>query len=472
MMRSERLHMNTRYDVAIIGCGEAGIFAGYELMRLQPGLRVVTLDQGADIYGRSCPIVAGKVKECIHCKVCDTMCGFGGAGAFSDGKYNFTTAFGGWLTDFMDAKEVMDLIDYVDSINMKHGATDQVFSTDTPAARALEKKALEHDLHLLQARCKHLGTENNLNILKSIYETLKEFVEFRFHTAVAAIENLGGEGYRLTTDKGDTVECTYLIAGPGRSGAEWFANQCKGLGIELINNQVDIGVRVELPAKVFEHITDVVYESKLVYRTKQYGDPVRTFCMNPYGHVVAENVEGINTVNGHSYADPALQSENTNFALLVSNRFTSPFNEPYRYGKHIASLSNMLAGGVLVQRFGDLVNGIRTNDHRLGKSFTRPTLTAAVPGDLSLALPKRQLDDIIEMIYALDKLAPGTANYDTLLYGAEVKFYSSRLALSGELETALPNFFAIGDGAGVTRGLAQAGASGVKVARVISGRLS
>lgn len=465
------MHMNSRYDVAILGCGEAGIFAGYELMLRNPGLKVVALDQGADIYSRSCPIVAGKVKECIHCKICDTMCGFGGAGAFSDGKYNFTTAFGGWLTDFMDAKEVMALIDYVDSINVRHGATTEVYSTSTPEARALEKKALEYDLHLLQARCKHLGTENNLKILQSIYETVKQGVEFRFRTAVTRIERLGDEGYRLTTAGGDTVDCTYFIAAPGRSGAEWFANQCKDMGIELINNQVDIGVRVELPAKVFEHITDVVYESKLVYRTKQYGDQVRTFCMNPYGHVVAENVEGINTVNGHSYSDPALRSENTNFALLVSNRFTQPFNEPYRYGKHIASLSNMLAGGVLVQRFGDLVAGIRTNEHRMSKSFVRPTLTAAVPGDLSLALPKRQLDDIIEMIYQLDKLAPGTANYDTLLYGAEVKFYSSRLALSNELETALPNFFAIGDGAGITRGLAQAGASGVKVAQVISERL-
>lgn len=463
--------MNTRYDVAILGCGEAGIFAGYELMHRRPDLKVVALDQGADIYTRSCPIVAGKVKECVHCKVCGTMCGFGGAGAFSDGKYNFTTAFGGWLTDFMPKEEVMGLIDYVDSINMKHGATDKVFSTDTPAARALEKRALEHDLHLLQARCKHLGTENNLKILQSIYEECRKGVEFRFHTAVSKIEDLKGEGYRLITEGGDEIDCTWLIAGPGRSGAEWFSNQCKELGIQLINNQVDIGVRVELPAKVFEHITDVVYESKLVYRTKQYGDQVRTFCMNPYGHVVAESVEGINTVNGHSYSDPALQSENTNFALLVSNRFTQPFNEPYRYGKHIASLSNMLAGGVLVQRFGDLVSGIRTNEHRMSKSFVRPTLTAAVPGDLSLALPKRQLDDIIEMIYQLDKIAPGTANYDTLLYGAEVKFYSARLALSGELETSLPGFFAVGDGAGVTRGLAQAGASGVKVAQVILDRL-
>ena len=320
--------MNTRYDAAILGCGEAGIFAGYELMRRCPQLKVVTLDQGADIYTRSCPIVAGKVKECIHCKVCDTMCGFGGAGAFSDGKYNFTTAFGGWLTDFMDAGEVMDLIEYVDAINVEHGATDQVFSTDTPAARALEKRALEFDLHLLQARCKHLGTENNLKILQSIYETVRQHGEYRFRTQVETIQRLGDEGFRLTCANGDTVDCTWLIAAPGRSGAEWFANQCKGLGLELINNQVDVGVRVELPAVVFEHITGVVYESKLVYRTKGYGDQVRTFCMNPYGHVVAENVEGINTVNGHSYSDPALRSENTNFALLVSNRFTSPFNEP------------------------------------------------------------------------------------------------------------------------------------------------
>ena len=457
------------YDVAILGCGEAGIFAAYELAHHRPGLKVLALDQGRDIYHRSCPIVAGKVRECIHCSVCDTMCGFGGAGAFSDGKFNFTTQFGGWLTDYMEPAEVMNLIEYVDSINVAHGATIERYSTSTPEARALEIEALKYDLHLLQAQCKHLGTERNLQILTNIYESQRDKVDYRFNVSVEKIEQLD-DGYRLITDQGD-VDCTYLVAAPGRSGAEWFATQCKDLGIKLINNQVDIGVRVELPAKVFEHITNVVYESKLIYRTKQYGDQVRTFCMNPYGHVVAESVEGINTVNGHSYSDPSLRSENTNFALLVSNRFTEPFNEPYRYGKHIASLSNMLAGGVLVQRFGDLVKGVRSNEHRMAKSFTRPTLTAAVPGDLSLALPKRQLDDIIEMIYALDKLAPGTANYDTLLYGAEVKFYSSRIQLSGELETPLRNFFAIGDGAGTTRGLAQAGASGIKVARVIAQRL-
>lgn len=463
--------MERNYDVAIIGTGEAGIFAAYELALRCPGAKVLVVDRGADIYHRSCPIVAGKVDHCVQCPVCGTMCGFGGAGAFSDGKFNFTTAFGGWLTDFMPASEVMDLIGYVDEINVSHGATKEVYSTATQEARALEKRALEFDLHLLQAKCKHLGTENNLKILTNIYEAIRDKHTFLFHTAVKEIGAEEG-AYTLVTEDGARYTASYLIAAPGRSGAEWFSNQCKALGLELLNNQVDIGVRVELPAAVFQHITDVVYESKLVYRTKQYGDQVRTFCMNPYGHVVAENVEGINTVNGHSYADPALRSENTNFALLVSNRFTKPFNEPYRYGKHIASLSNMLSGGVLVQRFGDLVGGIRTNEHRLSQSFVRPTLTAAVPGDLSLTLPKRQLDDIIEMIYQLDKLAPGTANYDTLLYGAEVKFYSARLALTGELETALPNFFAIGDGAGITRGLAQAGASGVKAARVVAARLN
>ena len=316
----------------------------------------------------------------------------------------------------------------------------------------------------------HLGTERNLKILTNIYEYLvSQQCEFRFKTHVEKIVPVDG-GYRLELNGGDSLDCRFCISAPGRCGAEWFADRCEELGLEMTNNQVDLGVRVELPAKVFEHITDVVYESKLLYRTKQYGDVVRTFCMNPYGHVVAENVDGLITVNGHSYADPALRSENTNFALLVSNRFTSPFNQPYAYGKHIASLSNMLGGGVLVQRFGDLIKGVRTNEHRMGHSFTRPTLNAT-PGDLSLVLPKRHMDNIIEMIYALDKIAPGTANYDTLLYGVEVKFYSARINLTQELETQLPGLFAIGDGAGITRGLAQAGASGVLVARAIASRL-
>lgn len=456
------------YDVAIIGAGTAGVYAGYELLQLNPHLKIVILEMGQDIYKRQCPIVSGKVRDCISCKPCSIMSGFGGAGAFSDGKYNFTTQFGGWLGDYLDDEDLLRLIDYVDSVNVRFGATNEIFTTDSPEARAIEKKALENDLHLLQARCKHLGTERNLKILTNIYEYMMDKCEFRFRTPVRAIQPLD-EGYRLQLDDG-SVDCQFCIAAPGRCGAEWFADRCRELGLSMSNNQVDLGVRVELPAKVFEHITDVVYESKLVYHTKQYGDTVRTFCMNPYGHVVAENVDGLITVNGHSYADPALRSQNTNFALLVSNRFTEPFNQPYQYGKHIASLSNMLGGGVLVQRFGDLIKGVRTNDHRMGHSFTRPTL-AATPGDLSLVLPKRHMDNIIEMIYALDKIAPGTANYDTLLYGVEVKFYSARLVLSQELESERAGLFAIGDGAGITRGLAQAGASGVQAARAIAARL-
>ncbi|WP_027628158.1 NAD(P)/FAD-dependent oxidoreductase [Ruminiclostridium cellobioparum] len=458
------------YDVAIIGCGISGIFAGYELTKKNPDLKVVMIEQGNDIFGRNCPIIANKIKDCIRCKTCDIMRGFGGAGAFSDGKFNFTTEFGGWLNDYLEDKEVMDLINYVDSVNVDFGATKEMFSTYTPEAKAIEKRALENDLHLLQAAVKHLGTENNLEILKRLYKYLLERLEMLCNTQVLNITP-SENGYAIELHNEKTIECKYLIVAPGRSGAEWFSKQCKQLKLDMINNQVDIGVRVELPAKVFEHITDVVYESKLVYRTKQYGDLVRTFCMNPYGHVVSENVDGIVTVNGHSYTDPSLRSENTNFALLVSNRFTHPFNEPYQYGKRIASLSNMLGGGVLVQRFGDLIKGARTNAHRLGQSFTHPTLNAT-PGDLSLVLTKRHLDNIIEMIYALDKIAPGTANYDTLLYGVEVKFYSSRLELTNELETKLPNMFAIGDGAGVTRGLSQASASGVHVARTISDRIS
>jgi uncharacterized protein len=363
----------------------------------------------------------------------------------------------------------------VDRINQKFGATDQEYSTFSPIADRIRAKAISLDLHLMDARCKHLGTERCRNIIVEQYDFLKDKVDILCNTRVVRFKPAGSEGFVLETSKRGTADqesrqqefrCRYLVVAPGRSGSEWFSDQCAGLGLAQINNQVDIGVRVELPAIIFREITDAVYEAKLHYRTRQYKDLVRTFCMNPRGYVVTENTDGIITVNGHSYDDPARQSENTNFALLVSNKFTSPFREPNQYGKRIASLSNMLGGGVLVQRFGDLTDGRRTNEHRLAQSFVRPTLEAT-PGDLSLVLPKRHLDNIIEMIQTLDKLAPGTANNDTLLYGVEVKFYSSRLVLSNQLETTIPGLYAIGDGAGITRGLSQAAASGVIAARSI-----
>lgn len=460
-----------QYDVIIVGAGIAGICAAYELSKLT-NLSILLIEQGRPIKDRVCPMIKNKGENCANCKNCNIMKGFGGAGNFSDGKYNFTTQFGGWLNEYIPNEEVENLIDYVDSINMKFGATDKTFSTSTKEAKVIEKKALENDLHLLHAKVKHLGTENNLKILENIYSWLSQRVEILCNTSVEKLEFSTHENKKYVIIDNDTICTKYLIVAPGRSGAEWFSNQCKSHNIPLINNQIDIGVRVELPAEIFEDITDSVYEAKLKYRTKKYGDIVRTFCMNPYGHVVAENVDGLITVNGHSYADENLRSANTNFALLVSNKFTEPFNDPYQYGKRIASFSNLLGNGVLVQRFGDLIKGRRTNLHRMSKSFVKPTLKAE-PGDLSLVLPKRHLDNIIEMIYALDKIAPGTANEDTLLYGVEVKFYSARPKLNKYLEVCdYPNFFAIGDGAGITRGLAQAGASGIYVARQITKRLT
>ena len=452
-------------DVLLIGAGPAAIFSAYELVSKKPNLKVVMVETGRDIYKRHCPIDGKKIKNCISCDVCSIMRGFGGAGAFSDGKYNFTTKFGGWLNEYISDEEVLALIDYIDKINISFGAPEEYFTTKNSQ---IAKSDFSHGINLLEAKVRHLGTENNYKILTEIYEYLKDKVTFKFNTSVEEIV-VKDKNLAVKT-KNELISAKYIIAAPGRAGAEWFSEQCKSIGINLLNNQVDVGVRVEVPAMVFEHITDEVYEAKLVYRTKQYGDLVRTFCMNPKGYVVNENTDGIITVNGHSYRDEALQSSNTNFALLVSNKFTEPFKEPHKYGKSIASFSNMLGGGVLVQRFGDLIKGRRSSEHRIEQSFVKPTLQAT-PGDLSLVLPKRHLDNIIEMIYALDKIAPGMANDDTLLYGVEVKFYSSRLELSTELETIIDNLFAIGDGAGVTRGLSQASASGVYVARNILKRL-
>ena len=454
------------YDVIIIGAGPGGIFSALELTRLRPELKIAIFEAGNKLEKRKCPIDGEKITRCINCRSCSIMSGFGGAGAFSDGKYNITNEFGGTLHEFIGKDKALELMRYVDTINAAHGGErTRLYST---AASGLKRECLQNGLHLLDASVRHLGTDINYEVLSSIYEELKEKVTIHFLTPVTAVR-VTEEGFEIKTERGVFTGKRCIIS-VGRSGSKWRETVCKDLGIPTLSNRVDIGVRVELPAEVFSHITDEVYESKIVYKTEKYQDLVRTFCMNPRGAVVNENTNGIVTVNGHSYEDPSLQTENTNFALLVSKHFTEPFKDSNGYGESIAKLSNMLGGGVIVQRFGDLIRGQRSTDKRIAKAFITPTLRAT-PGDLSLVMPKRILDGIIEMIYALDKIAPGTANDDTLLYGVEVKFYNMEVALDRNLETGYKGLFVIGDGSGVTHSLSHASASGVYVARYIAGTL-
>ena len=450
------------YDVIIIGAGPGGIFSAYELTRLNPGLKVAVFEAGHALSKRRCPIDGDKIKSCINCPTCSIMSGFGGAGAFSDGKYNITNDFGGTLYEYIGKKKALDLMKYVDEINMRYGGEGtKLYSTSGSRFKTL---CIQHDLHLLDASVRHLGTDINYIVLENIYAELKDKVEFFFDTPVQSVRKTD-EGYEISTKKG-SYSCHDCVISVGRSGSKWMEQVCRELDIPTKSNRVDIGVRVELPATVFAHLTDELYESKIVYRTEKYGDKVRTFCMNPKGAVVNENTNGIITVNGHSYEDPAKQTENTNFALLVAKHFTEPFNDSNSYGESIARLSNMLGGGVIVQRFGDLVRGRRTTEKRMKAAFITPTLNAT-PGDLSLVLPKRILDGIIEMIYALDKVAPGTANADTLLYGVEVKFYNMEVEVNENLESRYEGLYIIGDGSGITHSLSHASASGVYVAREI-----
>ena len=388
------------------------------------------------------------------------MSGFGGAGAFSDGKYNITNDFGGTLYEYIGKRKALELMEYVDEINMAYGGEGtKLYST---AGSKFKKICMQNDLHLLEASVRHLGTDINYVVLENLYAHLKNKVDFYFNSPIVKLEKTD-EGY-LVIGKKEKYECKKCIVSVGRSGSKWMEQVCNELQIPTKSNRVDIGVRVELPAEIFSHLTDELYESKIVYRTAKYGDKVRTFCMNPKGAVVSENTNGIVTVNGHSYEDPAKQTKNTNFALLVAKHFSEPFRDSNGYGESIARLSNMLGGGVIVQRFGDLINGKRSTAARIEESFTVPTLSAT-PGDLSLVLPKRILDGIIEMIYALDKIAPGTANEDTLLYGVEVKFYNMEVAVDENLQSTHEGLYVIGDGSGITHSLSHASASGVHVAR-------
>lgn len=450
------------YDVIIIGAGPGGIFSAYELSKLAPSLKIAVFEAGNPLSRRKCPIDGDKIKTCIECKTCSIMSGFGGAGAFSDGKYNITNDFGGTLFEYIGKQKALELMKYVDEINMLHGGKGtKLYST---AGSKFKKICMQNGLHLLDASVRHLGTDINYVVLENIYEHLRNKVEFFFNTHVDKISYENGVYSISVLDKKYTAD--RCIISVGRSGSKWMEAVCADLDIPTEANRVDIGVRVELPAEVFSHLTDELYESKIVYRTQQYGDKVRTFCMNPKGAVVNENTNGIITVNGHSYEDPSKQTNNTNFALLVAKHFSEPFKHSNSYGESIARLSNMLGGGVIVQRFGDLIRGQRSNKSRIDESFVTPTLNAT-PGDLSLVLPKRILDGIIEMIYALDKIAPGTANDDTLLYGVEVKFYNMEVKVNENLEAKYEGLYIIGDGSGITHSLSHASASGVYVARQI-----
>ena len=455
--------MEMKYDCVIVGAGPGGIFSAYELAIKAPELKVAVFELGTELSGRHCPIDGDKIKSCIGCKTCAIMNGFGGAGAFSDGKYNITNDFGGSLYEYIGRGRAIELMEYVDSINMKYGgAGTKMYST---AGNAFKTKCIQNKLTLLDASVRHLGTDINYVVLENLYAFLEDKVDFYFNTPVEKIAK-SEHGYILTTKKGDFTGDKCIIS-VGRSGSKWMESVCASLGIPTNSSRVDIGVRVEIPAVIFEHITSELYEGKIVYRTEKFEDRVRTFCMNPNGIVVNENTNGIVTVNGHSFEDPERKTENTNFALLVAKHFSEPFKDSNGYGENIARLSNMLGGGVIVQRFGDLERGRRSTKQRIEENTVRPTLSAT-PGDLSLVLPKRILDGIIEMIYALDNIAPGMANDDTLLYGVEVKFYNMEVELDHNLETCHKGLYVIGDGSGVTHSLSHASASGVYVADLIA----
>jgi len=459
--------MIMKYDVIIIGAGPGGIYSAYELIQQKENLKIAVFESGHALEKRHCPIDGDKVKSCINCKSCSIMSGFGGAGAFSDGKYNITNDFGGTLHEHVGKKKAIELMQYVDDINMKYGGEGtKLYST---AGTQFKKLCLQNSLNLLDASVRHLGTDINYIVLENLYAALKEKVDFCFDTPVRTVEVIQ-DGYRVITEK-ESYDCDRCIISVGRSGSKWMEKVCGELSIPTKSNRVDIGVRVEIPAVIFSHLTDELYESKIVYRTEKFEDSVRTFCMNPYGIVVNENTNGIVTVNGHSYEGMDKRTNNTNFALLVAKHFSEPFKDSNGYGESIARLSNMLGGGVIVQRFGDLVRGRRSNAKRIEEGVIEPTL-AATPGDLSLVLPKRILDGIIEMIYALDKIAPGTANDDTLLYGVEVKFYNMEVEIDEHLETKYKGLYIIGDGSGVTHSLSHASASGVYVARDIAAAMA
>ena len=459
------------YDVIIVGAGPAGIFAAYELSLKNKDLKVALIDKGLDIYRRRCPILEHKIKKCpvikdhVGCMpACSITNGFGGAGAYSDGKFNITHEFGGWMTDYLSNTEVEDLIEYVDNINLKHGATSDITDPTTDKVREIEKRGYAVGLKLLRAKVRHLGTEQNLEILKSIYEEMKDRVDYHFKTEVKDVIVENNEVRGVVLANGETMKANQVFLAPGRDGSVWLKDVMRGQKIPMKNLQVDIGVRVETSDIVMQEINEHLYEGKFMYRTS-VGTVVRTFCSNPSGHVVVENHSGTMLANGHAYKDPKLGSKNTNFALLVSHTFEEPFDQPNEFAHEVSHLANKLSNGsIIVQKYGDILKGRRTTPKRLKEGFVEPTLKEAVPGDLGLVLPYNTMKSLIEMTEALDHVTPGIASEHTLFYGVEAKFYSARPEIDNKFETKVKGLFVGGDGAGVTRGLAQAGASGVLVA--------
>lgn len=456
--------LKKHYDVAIIGGGIGGIMSAYRLLEKNSALSVCILEKGRAISDRQCPIITKKSDRCVKCKSCAIMEGMAGAGAFSDGKYVISTEYGGWLTDFIKPETVLDYIEQADKILVEFGATTERFQPNNE----LKKLCTQHDLHMSQAQLKHLGTDSNFETMSKLIDDLKGRCEIATSTEVLDVDKSTRlVSYKCGKDE-DTLTADTVIFAVGRVGSRFFVRWCEKNKLPLSNNQVDVGVRVELPSLVWEDFSKKIYEPKIWYRSKGYGDTTRMFCFNERGQVVTENTDGVLTVNGHSYRDASRKTENSNFALLSTMKFTQPFNDPIEYARHVASLANLISGGsVLVQRLGDLKLGRRTDEKRLEQSTVRPTL-AAIPGDLSLCMPKRQLDNIMETLEALDEIAPGTANYDTLLYGIECKYYSARPECEDFKIKNCDNIYAIGDGAGFTRSLSQAAANGLYVADLLT----